>query len=570
MAAQHARRGDMAQQSNAGGPTALLPSRPMRRSAQAARAAVLVGCLLWQAGVFAQATAALIQTQVEELRHGGRLEVLGQPVASRDVLPRVYESREFAPAWDTLRQVDALLEMVDESYLEGLDPNDYHAAPLHAFRGTVTDLTALPPNDRAAFDILLTDSIIRLGYHLRFGKVDPSALDPNWNQSRTLVGEDAAVTIQKAIDAPSLREFAAKVIPRVFLYERFKTALAQYRAIEAGGGWPSVPAGPTLRPGTADERVPALAARLAVTGDLPASSAPAGTLYDETLVAAAQRFQARHGLAADGVVGAGTLAALNVPVAARIDQLRVSLERAREVFYDPESDFLVVNVAGFQLYHVRRGEILWRTRVQVGQPFRQTPIFKAEMTYLVVNPTWTVPPTVFRNDILPAVRRNPAYLASRHIDVFDSRGAAVDPSAADWSGRNPPYRLVQRPGADNALGRIKFMFPNEHSVYLHDTPSRDLFSRDSRAFSSGCIRVENPFELVEQLLGERGRERVETLVASGRTETVFLDKPMTVMLLYWTAEVDAAGRVSFFPDVYQRDAAVVAALAEPFRAPPAL
>jgi murein L,D-transpeptidase YcbB/YkuD len=496
--------------------------------------------------------------------------MLGQPIASRAVLPRVYENREFAPAWENLGRVDDLLEMIDQSYLEGLDPSDYHSAALRAFRATVADLGALTASDRAAFDILLTDSIIRLGYHLRFGKVDPSALDPNWNQSRALVGEDAALTIQKAISSQSLQEFAAKVIPRVFLYERFKTALAQYRAIEANGGWPSVPPGPTLRAGATDERVPALAARLAVTGDLPASSAAPGMEYDESLVAAVQRFQARHGLAADGVVGAGTLSALNVPVAVRIDQLRVSLERAREVFYDPESEFLVVNVAGFQLYHVRRGEILWRTRVQVGQPYRQTPIFRAEMTYLVVNPTWTVPPTVLRNDILPAQRRNPGYLASRHIDVFDSRGTAVDPATVDWSSRNPPYRLVQRPGPDNALGRIKFMFPNEHSVYLHDTPSRDLFSRDSRAFSSGCIRVENPLELVTELLGERGRTRIEASIASGRTETVFLNEPMTVMLLYWTAEVDAAGRVSFFSDVYQRDPAVIAALAEPFRAPATL
>jgi murein L,D-transpeptidase YcbB/YkuD len=144
---------------------------------------------------------------------------------------------------------------------------------------------------------------------------------------------------------------------------------------------------------------------------------------------------------------------------------------------------------------------------------------------------------------------------------------AVDPATADWSARNPPYRLVQRPGPDNALGRIKFMFPNEHAVYLHDTPSRDLFERDSRAFSSGCIRVEDPFELAEQLLGARGRERLDALTATGRTETVFLDKPMTVMLLYWTAEVDADGQATFFPDVYGRDPGVVAALAEPFRVP---
>ena len=537
---------------------------------QTARMAVAVGCLLWQAAVSAQNAADLIRAHVEELRVTGNLEVSGQPIASRELLPLIYENREFTPAWKTLRQFDSLLEMLDESYREGLEPNDYHAAALRAARATLTDFAALAPSDRAALDILLSDSIIRFGYHLRFGKVDRNAIDSNWNFSRPLLLEDAADTIQEAIDSPSLREFAARVIPRVFLYERFKTALADYRAIEANGGWPSVPAGPTLQPGSADERVPALAARLAVTGDLPGSVAVDGTLYDETLAAAVRRFQARHRLSADGAVGPATLAALNVPVAARIEQLRASLERARAVFYDPESEFLVVNVASFELYLVRRGEVVWRSRVQVGRPYRQTPIFRAEMTYLVVNPTWTVPPTIFRNDILPAVRRNPAYLASRNIDAFDSSGAAVDPAAADWSGRNPPYRLVQRPGPDNALGRIKFMFPNEHAVYLHDTPSRDLFDRDSRAFSSGCIRVENPFELAELLMGARARARLDAAVASGGTQTIFLDKPMTIMLLYWTAEVDAAGLVSFFPDVYARDPGLIAALAEPFRAPPVL
>ena len=540
---------------------------------RSARAAAAVFCLAFAAGAWSQEAADVIRMRVEELRATGALELGGEALASHILLPRIYENREFEPAWKTLRQMDALLELVAESYLEGLDPNDYHDAALRALRGAVTDLAALEPSERAALDLLLTDSIIRLGYHLRFGKVDPTRLDPNWNSSRSLTGEDPAVTIQQAIDAPSLREFASRVIPRVFLYERFKEALAEYRQLEADGGWPSVPAGPTLKVGMDDERAPALVARLAATGDLTAEQAAVavGTFYDETLAAGVQRFQARHGLAADGAVGPATLAALNVPVAARIEQLRTNLERARWVLYDPESEFLVVNVAGFRLYLVRRGEIAYRARVQVGRPYRQTPIFKAEMTYLVVNPTWTVPPTIFRNDILPQLRKDSAYLATRNIELFDAANAPVDASTVDWSARSFGYRLMQRPGADNALGRIKFMFPNEHSVYLHDTPSRDLFERDSRAFSSGCIRVENPFELAEMLLGRSGaRERLDAIVASGRTETVFLPKAMTVLLLYWTAEVDAAGRVVFFPDVYERDSAVNAALAAPFVPPPTL
>jgi L,D-transpeptidase YcbB len=546
----------------------------MQKLGLAARAAAVAVSFAWAAAAWSQGVDDAIRMRVEELRATGVLAVQNEPVASHVLLPRIYENREFEPAWGSLRQIDALLEMIDESYLEGLDPGDYHTAALRAVRDSVTDLAALPPAERAAFDLLLTDSIIRLGYHLRFGKVDPTKLDPNWNSSRSLTGEDPALTIQAAIDAPSLREFVARVIPRVFLYDRFKNALAEYRALEANGGWPSVPAGPTLKAGMTDARVSALVARLAVTGDLPAEQVAglSGSLFDETVAAGVQRFQTRHGLAADGAVGAATLAALNVPVAARIAQLRANLERARWVLYDPAGEFLVVNIAGFQLYLVRRGEVVFRSRVQVGRPYRQTPIFQAELTYLVVNPTWTVPPTIFRDDIVPEMRRDPGYLATRNIELFDTvSSAAIDPITVDWTARSLPYRLVQQPGPDNALGRIKFMFPNEHAVYLHDTPSRDLFERNSRAFSSGCIRVEKPFELAELLLGRAAsRKELDAIVASGRTETIFLPKPLTVLLLYWTSEVDANGRIAFFPDVYARDAAVVSALAQPFVSPATL
>jgi murein L,D-transpeptidase YcbB/YkuD len=540
-----------------------------RRSALAAAAAVGFGIAFSARG---QDVAEIIRARVEELRATGMLEAHGVFLASRNLLPRIYENRAFEPAWRSLAQLDSLLEMLDEIHLEGLNPDDYHAATVRALRGALADVTALAPAARADLDLLLTDSVIRVGYHLRFGKIDPGALDPHWNLSRELVGEDPARTIQAAIDSPSLREFAARIIPRVFLYERFKAALAEYRALEAAGGWGSLPDGPLLRPGATDARVPVLAARLAATGDLDRGALGAvAANYDEPLAAAVRGFQARHGLAADGIVGAATRAALNVPVARRIDQLRANLERARWVFYDPESEFLVVNIASFQLYLVRRGEVVWRTRVQVGRPYRQTPVFRAELTYLVFNPTWTVPPTIFREDILPELRRDPGYLAARHIEVLDAAGARVDPASVDWSARSFPYRLVQTPGADNALGRVKFMFPNEHAVYLHDTPSRDLFEQSSRAFSSGCIRVENPFELAELLLGRTwSRERLDALVAGGRTETVFLPRPMTLMLLYWTAEVDSLGRVRFYPDLYERDAAVIDALARPFDAPAVL
>lgn len=544
-------------------------------------ALVAIAAVVVQTAPRAQEIDELIRARVEQLRATGMLDVEGVAIAARNLIPAIYEARAFAPTWRSVTQIDSLLEVIDESYLDGLDATDYNVDAVRAAREAFSRIDELTAAQRAGLDILLTDSVIRLGYHLRFGKVDPVELDPDWNFSRELVDQDPVATIQAAIDAPSMRVFADQVIARGFLYRRLKGALAEYREIAAAGGWPSLPAGPTLKPGMDDARMPTLAARLAATGDLDLGSAngradgradATATRYEGALVAAVQRFQARHGLAADGAVGAATLAALNVPVDRRIEQIRVNLERARWVLGELENEFIIVNIAAFRLDYVRNGETVWSTRVQVGQPYRRTPVFKSAMRYLVFNPTWTVPPTVLRQDILPQQRGDKGYLATRNIDLIDDSGRVVDPGTVDWTSRGGfPYRFVQRPGPTNALGRVKFMFPNEHSVYLHDTPSRDLFDRTSRAFSSGCIRVERPFELALRLLGGGwDQARIDKLIASQRTETVFLDHPLPVMLLYWTVEVDEAGRVSFLPDVYTRDADVAAGLNSPFRAGGAL
>lgn len=533
------------------------------------RRALVLALLAAVPQAWAQEVQEEIRARVEELAATGVLEAAGAPIAARNLIPRIYEARKFEPTWRSVEQIDGLLEVIGDSYLEGLEPTDYHVDVVQAARAAFANVAALAPAERASYDIALTDSVIRLGYHLRFGKVDPVALDPHWNGSRDLGDEDPAKTIQAAIDSPSLRKFAAEAIPRVFLYDRFKVALAEYRALAAAGGWPSVPAGATLKAGMTDERVPVLAQRLAVTRDLdPGTAAAVTTLYDGEVVAAVQRFQQRHGLTADGAVGPATLAALNVTVEQRIEQIRANLERARWVFYDPSSEFIVVNIAGFQAYLLRRGEIVWRSRVQVGRPYTQTPVFAAKMTYLVFNPTWTVPPGIMRNETLPAIRRDASYLAQHDMDMLDSAGKVVDPASVDWTTtRGTEFRVVQRPGPSNALGRVKFMFPNEYSIYLHDTPSRNLFERDSRVFSHGCIRVDDVYGLAELLLGSRwDRERIDRVVAAGETQTVVLDKPLPVMLLYWTTEVDATSRISFFGDVYSRDAPVISALAQPFRA----
>lgn len=544
---------------------------PRRALVKAAALSWSFALLALAGGASAQDIHELIRARVEDFADMGVLQAAGEPIAARSLLPKFYEARAFEPAWKSAAQVESLLELVDDSYLEGLDPQDYHADAVRAARKAFADVDALTAAERADYDLVLTDSVIRLGYHLRFGKVDPVSLDPHWNLSRDL-GSDPVKTLQAAIDARSMRKFAQELIPRYEpIYAGFKRALAEHRAIAAEGGWPRVPAGPTLKAGMTDTRVPMLVRRLAITHDLelPAVDA-ASTSYEGAVVAAVQRFQRRHGLVPDGVVGPRTLDALNVPVAQRVEQIRANLERARWVLYDPESEFIVVNIASFQAYVVRRGEVVWSSRVVVGRPYTRTPVFAAKMTYVVVNPTWAVPASIVRNEVIPALRRNPRYLESNNMDVIGGDGRVVDPASVSWATASAgTYRFVQRPGPNNALGRIKFMFPNDHDVYLHDTPSRDLFERPQRAFSHGCIRLDDVYGLAQLLLGW-DRAMIDAAIAAGATKTVFLEKPLPVMILYWTTQTDADGRVLFFEDLYSRDAAVIAALAAPFKPSPRL
>jgi murein L,D-transpeptidase YcbB/YkuD len=354
------------------------------------------------------------------------------------------------------------------------------------------------------------------------------------------------------------------------MYRNLRAAYARLNALAARGGWAPVPAGPTLKPGASDPRVLALRTRLIADGDLAGAAAPDPLSYDAALEAAVKAFQARHGLDTDGSVGPGTLAALNVPIDARIRTLRVNLERGRWLLNDLEPTFVVVNVAGYRVNYIRDGQLVWSARAQVGKAYRATPIFRSRLTYLVLNPTWTVPPSILENDILPAQRRDPSTLARKGLEVIDAQGRRVPESSVDWANatpRNFRYMLRQPPGPDNALGRVKFMFPNSYSVYLHDTPSRNLFEKSDRAFSSGCIRVEDPLRLAELLLqGQRpwNRVAIDSVIQAGKTRNVTLAHAIPVLLSYWTAWVDRDGTLQLRPDIYGRDMKVAAGLEMPF------
>ncbi len=500
----------------------------------------------------------IIRSKVEQLEATGELTVRGQEIASRTVLPDIYEARGFRPAWTDPKNVEGLLHAVTGIEEDGLDPGDYHLRVLRELFAEERAAETPGPVLTADLDLLLTDSLVRLGYHLNFGKVDPENLDPHWNLAREIDDRNPAVVIQALLDSGSLADRLEALRNPHVIFERLKSALARYRAIEAAGGWKPVPPGPNLERGMRDARVPLMRERLSMTGDLM-SEASDSTRFDRELEQGVSRFQDRHGLTPDGVVGSGTVEAANVTVEARIDQIRVNLERARWIFHAVHGKFVLVDIAGFEVEIREEDGLIWTCRAQVGKPYRETPVFRSDIKYLVFCPTWTIPPGILGKDTLPAVKRDPDYLTKRNINVIDRNGNVVDQASIDWSKYSAgdlPYTLRQEPGPNNALGQIKFIFPNPYFVYLHDTPSKSLFDETDRAFSSGCIRVEKPFELAELLLNDPekwNREEIKKAIESGKTRTVFLPEPIPVLLLYWTVEVSPDGAVNFKKDLYGRD-----------------
>ncbi len=507
-----------------------------------------------------------IRQRVALIRNGDALNIQGAQIASAIVLPALYERRDYVPIWTNPLATKQMIDILETIDSDGLDSRDYHLSALQAQLKELEKHS--DPVRRAEVDLLLSDSLIRLGYHLQAGKVDPENLDANWNMNHTIGDLDNVLAMSSAIEAATLPQLIDILRPSQQTYAAFKRALEKYRQIEAQGGWPQVAAGPTLKPGMNSERVDELRQRLLATGELQDQTA--STHFDTSLEEAVKRFQQRHGISTDGIVGPGTLATMNVTVAARIDQIRVNLERARWVFQDLPDTFVLTDIAGYKVSLFRNGKLAWSTRAQVGKPYRKTPIFRDTIRYLEVNPTWTVPPTILKKDILPKIKQDPDYLNKKDMQVLTFSGDPVDPGSIDWSlypGKTFPYMIRQRPGPKNALGRVKFMFPNKHAVYLHDTPSQSLFDRDARAFSSGCIRVQDPFEFAELLLDQPGwdKNRLLEVVESRKTTRVNLQTPVAVLLLYWTVDTDADGGVTFKPDIYNRDPAILEALNSPFR-----
>ncbi|HEV7787364.1 MAG TPA: L,D-transpeptidase family protein, partial [Thermoanaerobaculia bacterium] len=426
-------------------------------------------------------------------------------------------------------------------------------------------------------DVELTFTYLSLAGDLSAGSLQPEKLGVEWSVKRPPTGPEAGESsLVQALGAKTpgeMLENLRSLTPRHAGYQRLNQALAAYRAIAARGGWGEVQAGPPLKAGDRGPRVAALRTRLGASSDLAAPpatpGAPPADRYDETVAAGVSHFQSRHGLEPTGKVSDETLAELNVPVEARIRQIEVNLERWRWMPASLGDRYILVNVPDFRLDVVEGGAVPLTMRAIVGKPKSRTPIFSSRMSSLQLNPVWNLPNDIVRKEIAPKLASDPGYLRRHGMVLIRVRGnqeGAVRPAAANLSklGKGSPYRLRQRSGADNALGQVKFLFPNPFDVYLHGTTSPRLFARTERGLSHGCIRLEKPQDLAAYLLKDDPKwtpETIEAAIATGEHKTISLPRPLPVYILYWTAWVDDDGTVELRRDLYGHDATVEQALA---------
>jgi murein L,D-transpeptidase YcbB/YkuD len=517
--------------------------------------------------------------QMDSSASPGRAVINGQ-------LQRFYRAMGYRNAWTNRLAIERLVEVLAGSDADGLLPEDYHFDEIRKYADNPPESPALI----ARADLLMTDAVFTLLWHMRSGKVNPRSLDDNWNLPAAAPSANSDRMLMDAVMGSKFPEMIASLRPASSRYSLLTKGLSRFRNDAAEGGWIKVPSGAMIqKTGDADPRIPLIRKRLVSSGDLDAN-APLGMqrcvavdsvsvkraevdsvkalpqpsvdlpelVYTPEMFEAVKAFQKRYGLSVDGVIGNETVAAMNVPVDMRIAQIRLNLEKQRWYPRTMGGSYILVNIPAFTVDYVRNHEVVWHSRVIVGKPDLQTPVFRAEMQAIILNPQWVIPSGILVKEALPAIMKNMKYLAKNQLTVVGEDGKPVDPHAVNWAQYQTggfPYRLVQDSGDDGSLGRIKFLLPNRFTVYMHDTPSKRLFEKSQRAFSHGCVRVDRPFELAEIVLQNPVKwnmKKIEEAVATEKTRTVSLPEKVPVYFTYQTAFADG-DQVQFRADIYNRD-----------------
>ncbi len=504
---------------------------------------------------------------------GRTVDSLPAPAEPRwPMVQAAYREREYRPVWTSLEgptpRGAELVAALSNAEAQGLRSSDFDLPVLRSLLARAYD-PKLPrdsvPAAIARLEFFLTSGFLRYGTQIFSGRTQPSDVDRGWFIKDRRTGVDSL--LYRALRQDTFDAMVAPLYPRDPAYQKLVQALVTYRALEAGGGWDSIPVPPRLKlePGAVDSIVPLVRRRLLVTGELAEASTADPMRYDSVLAGAVARFQDHHGLETDSVIGRSTVLAMNVPVAMRIGQIILNMERYRWLPDNLGARHILVNIPDYNLHAYEDGKEVIQMRVVVGKDFdNPTPVFADSMSYLVFRPYWNVPARILKEEIIPAARRDPEYMAKNNYEILRGR-EVVDPGSIEWARLDTArlnFYVRQKPGPANSLGLVKFMFPNQYDVYLHDTPARSLFRRAGRAASHGCIRVERPDQLAEFALSrntEWDLKKIRQAMQRDSTRQVGLRQKIPVYIVYFTAFV-RDGAVRFRSDLYGTDERAIALL----------
>lgn len=539
---------------------------------------------LWSQIVFSVAFCCVAMGQpssrIQAVVSAGNLDGMRWPNFSdyRSWLQKFYEPAGYAPAWvqgtTPSPQAVSMIELFRNAWQKGLEPEDYDASRWDGRMQTLKD----PNADVAAFDVAMSVCAMRYISDLRIGRINPKHFQFDLSVDQKKYDLDHFVR-ERLLPASDLSALLNSVEPPFAGYRRTEQALLRYIQLAREDDGEKLPI-PTkaIDPGQTYAGAPRLSRLLRLLGDLPADAAPNDSnVYDSTLAEGVKRFQRRHGLDADGRLGAGTVKQLNVPLSDRVRQIQLTLERWRWLPAEFSAPPIIVNVPDFRLRALDdNNQVSFDMRVVVGKALRtQTPVFTRDMTFLVLRPYWNVPPSILRGEIVPAIKRNRNYIADKNYEVTTTDGKVVTsgPISDDVLAQLQAGKLAvrQKPGPSNSLGLIKLMFPNEYNVYLHSTPSAALFSRSRRDFSHGCIRVEKPAELAAWALRNNPDwtvSRVQEGMKNGNDNvSITLARKVPVFIVYGTALAYENNEVHFYDDIYGHDAKLAQALAKGYPYP---
>ncbi|GHA27560.1 murein L,D-transpeptidase [Salinimicrobium marinum] len=498
-----------------------------------------------------------IEISSEEI--SGNLKNIGNQLLNQKELENFYNSRSNLAVWGDAEIRRDFYRELKKSNEEGLQFLDYHGSELEDLMDDPGDLSA---KEKARMELLLTDAFFEYASHLYYGKLDPKSMYEIWGVKRKQ--KDLQKLLQDVAENGNIEDAITDLKPKHQVYSDLKKALGEYEKLkEEDISIQKIPEGELIKPGDEDERIAAITERLKTLNFLDKDYTSEGNLYDERLQDAVNNFQHRKGLQTDAILGNSTIRELNMSPEDRYFQILANLERWRWYPRDLGEHYILINIPAYELTVVKGGETVREHKVIAGTKERPTPIFSDSLQYIVLNPEWNIPSTIKNEDVIPAASKNPDYLSSRNMSVLSAEGEAINPSSINWSGDEvQSYRFVQESGPANPLGKVKIIYPNDYAIYLHDTPSKDLFEQNERAASSGCVRVQDVLDLANYLLDGQedwNMEKINETVASGETIQVPIKSPIRVHHFYWTAWRDN-GNTVFTEDVYELDKEIYTAL----------